>query len=213
VTVILSLAFGFVFTTSSGPTSMNLALAVVIPAALHITDSVRGTLQKIQIVQTIPVLFLALVIPYFSLVNHYGDSLIDPTNIEDGVYAGLITSRENSLLLKDYTRILTQNSLAGTEVTYSGVNLGLLLDSDLRLIQISPWPIEREATGHAEISTNFLNDLSLLPRNAIIDSHWYINPFGFQFRCLYELVRSDPLSNGNTLETWAKNTSLPVCPS
>jgi hypothetical protein len=211
VTVVFSLVFGLVYVASSGATSMNLALALVVPAALHVNQLLGNKIRLSQLAPKSPVLLLVLVIPYLSFTNHYGDGVVDPTRIDHGVYAGLTTSHENALLLEDYTRILGQNTLAGAKATYSGVNLGLLLDSDLQLVQISPWPIEREATGHAKLSANFLNDLDSLPKNVIIDSHWYLNPFGYQFRCLYELVRSDPLSNGNSLETWALNVSLPVC--
>lgn len=209
----LSLTFSLVLASSSGGASMNLALAMIMPAGIQLSKWFGGPYRLERLGLQLTAVSIFGLIFYWSFVNHYGDSLVIQTRVHAGAYGGLTTSLENALLLEEYQEFFQQHSLIGSTITYVGVNSGLLVDSDLELLQLSPWPIEREAIEHAKISTQYMDDLNPKPSVVVLDSHWYINPFGYQFFCLYQLEDSQKLSNGNTLEIWRFNDSLPVCPS
>lgn len=198
--------------SSSGGTSLNLALGTLIPSSFQLATWLDQTRRIEKVGLNLSVLCLVLRIYQLSYSNHYGDALKDPVKVETGVYRGLTTSRENALLLKDYQEFLERKGLTGSNVVYVGVNSGLLIDSNLNLLQVSPWPIERVAVEHAKLATRYMDVLNPKPDVVLVDSHWYINPFGYQFFCLYQLEESHQLSNGNALEIWRFNNSLPVCP-
>lgn len=209
----LSLTFCLVLASSSGATSMNLALATIVPAGIQLATWLNHAHQIEEVGLHLSAICLILLIVHWSYTNHYGDSVKDPVIVETGVYKGLTTSRENALLLKDYQNFLQRKGLSGSTVAYVGVNSGLLIDANLKLLQISPWPIDRKALEHAKMATRYMDELNPKPGAVLIDSHWYINPFGYQFFCLYQLEESQQLSNGNALEIWTFNDSLSVCPS